>query len=107
MQECLLTKKGRGTWYLDSGCSKHMTGDEKMFISLERKRGGKVTLGDNTSCQVLSTGTIRITDFISIEKVLFVDGLKHSLLSISQLYDKGVRVYFTHEKFLIDPTKLL
>ena len=73
-----------------------------MFISLEKKHGGKVTLGDNTSCQVLGTGTIRITDSISIEKVLFVDGLKHSLLSISQLYDKGFRVCFTHEKCLID-----
>ena len=79
-----------------------MTGDEKMFISLERKRGGKVTLGDNTSCQVLGTCTIRITDSISIEKVLFVDGLKHSLLSISQFCDKDFRIYFTHEKCLID-----
>ena len=31
---------------------------------------------------------------ISFEKVAYVDGLKHNLLNISQLYDKGFLVFF-------------
>ena len=73
-----------------------MTGDETRFISLEKKRGGKVTLGDNTTCQVLGTGTIRVTSLLLIEKVLLVEGLKHNLLSISQLCDKGFQICFSN-----------
>ncbi|CAN0925111.1 hypothetical protein LINGRAHAP2_LOCUS34568, partial [Linum grandiflorum] len=35
-------------WYLDSGCSHHMTGDVSLFSKLTYKLGGKVTFGDNS-----------------------------------------------------------
>ena len=31
--------------YLDSGCSRHMTGEEFQFRSLKLKEGGEVTYG--------------------------------------------------------------
>ena len=75
-----------------------MTGDETRFATLERKKGGKVTLGDNTQCQVLGSGSIYVSNCFSIEKVLLVDGLKHNLLSVSQLCDKGFIVCFHNNK---------
>ena len=33
-------------WYLDSGCSRHMTGDRSLFKVFESKKGGNVTFGD-------------------------------------------------------------
>ena len=33
-------------WYLDNGCSKHMTGDRSPFKVFESKKGGNVTFGD-------------------------------------------------------------
>ena len=33
-------------WYMDSGCSKHMTGDIKNFLSLNTLQGGGVSFGD-------------------------------------------------------------
>ena len=33
-------------WYMDSGCSKHMTGDVKNFLSLKTLQGGGVSFGD-------------------------------------------------------------
>ena len=33
-------------WYLDSGCSRHMTGDRSLFKVYESKKGGNVTFGD-------------------------------------------------------------
>ena len=35
-------------WYLDSGCSHHMTGDKSLFKSLKEKVGDHVTFGDGS-----------------------------------------------------------
>ena len=35
-------------WYLDSGCSRHMTGDQSLFKVFESKKGGNVTFGDGS-----------------------------------------------------------
>jgi hypothetical protein len=39
-------------WYIDSGCSSHMTEDQDKFISLKRK-GGNVSFGDESSAKIL------------------------------------------------------
>ena len=35
-------------WYLDSGCSRHMTRDRSLFKVFESKKGGNVTFGDGS-----------------------------------------------------------
>ena len=45
-------------WYLDSGCSCHMTRDKSLFKTLKEKVGDYVTFGDGSHAQVLSKGTI-------------------------------------------------
>ena len=35
-------------WYLDSGYSRHMTGDHTLFKEFESKKGGNVTFGDGS-----------------------------------------------------------
>jgi len=35
-------------WYLDSGCSQHMTEDRSLFKVFESKKGGNVTFGDES-----------------------------------------------------------
>ena len=35
-------------WYLDNGCSRHMTGDRSLFKIFESKKGGNVTFGDGS-----------------------------------------------------------
>ena len=35
-------------WYLDSGCFRHMTGDQSLFKVFESKKGGNVTFGDGS-----------------------------------------------------------
>ncbi|GAV71320.1 hypothetical protein CFOL_v3_14814, partial [Cephalotus follicularis] len=80
-------------WYLDSGCSKHMTDDKSLFVKFESNEGGDVTFGDNAKGKIKGFGTIG-NHKTSIRNVLFVDGLKHNLLSISQLCEKDCRVTF-------------
>ena len=71
-----------------------MTRDASQFISLEARAGGKVTLGDNTTRKVVGAGIIGNSKKLMIENVFLVDGLKHNLLNISQLYNKGFIIQF-------------
>ncbi|KAK2978735.1 hypothetical protein RJ640_012190 [Escallonia rubra] len=58
-----------------------------------RDEGGNVTFGDNSQGRIKGKGTIGKEPH-SIENVLYVEGLKHNLLSISQFSDKGFKVIF-------------
>ncbi|KAK8578905.1 hypothetical protein V6N13_142162 [Hibiscus sabdariffa] len=71
-----------------------MTGDKSRFLELKPKSGGVVTFGDNSKGHIEGIGSIGNHSSILIENVLYVNGLKHNLLSISQLCDKGFNVLF-------------
>ena len=71
-----------------------MTGDKEQFNKLDAKDGGHVTFGDNVKGKIIGIGEICNPQSLSIHHVLFIDGLKHNLLSISQLYDMGNKVTF-------------
>ena len=43
---------------MDSGCSRHMTGDESKFVFLTRRKGGYVTFGDNGKGRIIRHGSI-------------------------------------------------
>ena len=77
-------------WYLDSGCSRYMTGDKKKFKNFKRKEQGFVTYGDNNKGKILGTCDVGGRNTFEIKDVLYVEGLKHNLISISQLCDKGL-----------------
>ncbi|VFQ88282.1 unnamed protein product [Cuscuta campestris] len=81
-------KASSTSWYLDSGCSKHMTGDASKFRSLEYFKGGNVVFGDNNKGRIIGSGTVGKDKATTVENVLLVEGLKNNLLSISQLCDR-------------------
>ena len=65
----------KNQWYLDSGCSKHMTGDLTKFSSLKLKAERHVTYGDNNRERILGRGTVGIGNSTTIENMLYVKGL--------------------------------
>jgi len=71
-----------------------MTGDRNCFLTFEKKDGGPVTFGNNDKGKIRGKGTIGKLNSAKIENVHFVEGLKHNLLSISQLCDSGFKVVF-------------
>ena len=71
-----------------------MIDNESQFIMLDAKNGRMVTFGDNDKEQIIGIGNVSITPSKYIKNILLVDGLKHNLLSISQLCDKGYKVIF-------------
>jgi len=91
----------KNEWYLDNGCSKNMTGDLTQFTSLKLKAKGHVTYGDNNRGRILGRGNVGTGNSTTTENVLYVEGLKHNLLSISQLCGKGYKVNFKANKCVI------
>ena len=71
-----------------------MTGDESKFVFLARRKRGYVTFEDKNKCRIIGHGYIGNNSSSLIENVLLVDGLKHNLLSISKLCEKGFKVIF-------------
>ena len=77
----------KSEWYLDSGCSRHMTGDKEQFNKLDAKDGGHITFGDNAKGKIIGIREISNSQSLYIYHVLLADDLKHNLLSINQLCD--------------------
>ena len=70
-------------WYLDSGCSRHMTGNKGLFKTLFEGKIGTITFGDGSKSVIRGIGTVDILGLPVFEDVWYVDGLKANLLSIS------------------------
>src|SRR3954469_12293401 len=85
------------SWYLDSGCSRHMTGRMSTFQDLVLKPGGEVKFGGDQNGKIIGSGTTSLGNSPSITNVLLVEGLTHNLLSISQLSDDGYDIIFNQK----------
>ena len=69
--------------------------DINNFATLSRYvEGGTVTFGDDPKGTIIGIGNIKIGTYPLIENLVLVDGLKHNLVSISQLCDHGLKVVF-------------
>ncbi|XP_049360750.1 uncharacterized protein LOC125825454 [Solanum verrucosum] len=88
-------------WFMDSGCSKHMTRSTKSFISLKALQGRGVSFGDGKKGHILGVGRVGKSLEDSIENVYYVSGLKYNLLSVSQICDKGSEVKFSSDKCIV------
>ena len=88
-------------WYLDSGCSRHITGDKSLFKSLKEKEDGYVTFGDDSHSKVLGKGTIDILGLPLLTDVLYIKGLKANLLSITQIFNEDFLVQFSKKGCII------
>ena len=88
-------------WYLDSDCLRHMTGDRSLSKVFELKKGGNVTFGYGSKSQIKGKGIISLPRLPDIANVLYVEGLKVNLLSISQICDQDFMVLFSKEKCLV------
>jgi hypothetical protein len=92
----LSAQNKRNPWYIDSGCSKHMTGDKSKFLTLSDSKSGNVTFGNDAPGKVKGKGMVSLNNGKrKAQDVLFVENLKHNLLSVSQVCDRGCEVVFT------------
>jgi transposase InsO family protein len=97
---------GEDTWFIDSGASKHMTGQRNILSCIsEKKFSQKVTLGDDYQYPIKGVGEsnhkLNSGNSLKMKDVLYVPGLKKNLLSISALEKKGFRVAFIDGEVLM------
>ena len=85
-------------WYFDSGCTRHMTGNQSFFSKLTECSSGHVTFGDGVKGKILAKRNIVKQDFPCLKDVRCVAGLKANLISVSQLCDQGYTVNFSKEE---------
>jgi hypothetical protein len=85
----------KNMWFMDSGCSRYMTGNKKWFSSLTPLSHNEyVTFGDDKKGKVLSTDVITVNDCFTLNDVTLVDKFIYNLLSVSQLVDADLDVLF-------------
>ena len=82
-------------WYLDSGCSRHMTGNKGLFKTFFEGKIGTVTFGVGSKSVIRGIGTMDILGLPVFEDIWYADGLKANLLSISEICDNGLNILFT------------
>nr|GEV91338.1 ribonuclease H-like domain-containing protein [Tanacetum cinerariifolium] len=86
---------------IDSGCSRHMTGNMSYLSEFEELNGGYVAFGGNPKGGKI-TGKCKIkTGKFDFDDVYFVKELKFNLFSVSQMCDKKNSILFTDTECLV------
>ena len=78
-----------------------MTGDSNLFATLSSFKGGTVIFGDDGKDKIIGIRTFGKKLSPILQNVLPVDGLKANLISISQLWGKGMNAIFRPSKCII------
>jgi transposase InsO family protein len=80
-------------WYLDTGCSNHMSGKRTWFYELDEFVNRRIRFADDSVVKAEGIGKVRIQckdgRNTSISDVLYVPTMKSNLISIGQLLEKG------------------
>ncbi|GAU26253.1 hypothetical protein TSUD_224440 [Trifolium subterraneum] len=83
-------------WYLDSGCSTHMTGRRDWFSSFDQSHRNKVKFANDSTLNAEGVGVVCIRskngDQAFINDVLYIPGIKCNLLSVGQLIEKDYKI---------------
>nr|GEV09183.1 retrovirus-related Pol polyprotein from transposon TNT 1-94 [Tanacetum cinerariifolium] len=89
-------------WYLDSGCSKHMTRDRSQLINFVHKFLGTVKFENDHVAKIVGYGDYK-TRNVTISRVYFVEGLRHNLFFVGQFCDSDLEVAFRqHTCFILN-----
>ncbi|GJU51920.1 retrovirus-related pol polyprotein from transposon TNT 1-94 [Tanacetum coccineum] len=78
---------------VDSGCTKHMTGNLKLLCNFVEKFLGTVRFGNDQFAPILGYGDL-IQGNVTIKRVYYVEGLNHNLFSVGQFCDADLEVAF-------------
>ncbi|KAJ9544859.1 hypothetical protein OSB04_024566 [Centaurea solstitialis] len=106
--------RNENLWHVDSGCSRHMTGNRSFLEDFTTFNGGYVAFGDNPRGGKVS-GKGKVTGGKStLEDVYYVDQLRYNLMSVSQVCDKKLFTLFSETecmilspKFVVDESFIL
>nr|GEU43932.1 putative zinc finger, CCHC-type [Tanacetum cinerariifolium] len=78
---------------VDSGCSKHMTGNLKLLINFVEKFLGTMKFRNDQIAPILGYGDL-VQGAVMIKRVYYVKGLNHNLFFVGQFCDADLEVAF-------------
>ncbi|CAI5960681.1 unnamed protein product [Closterium sp. NIES-65] len=94
---CLLAKGLKGKeWYMDSGCTQHMTNRKEWLQNFRASPIPYVLLGDEGKLPVKGEGDLVLQSAygeVKLDNVLLVDKLTLNLISQSQLDSRGCKTF--------------
>ena len=83
-------------WYLDSGCSSHMSGRKDWFVNIKPSTKNMVKFANDNTLAAEGIGDVMIIRKDGkksvISNVLYIPGMKSNSLSIGQLVEKNYKV---------------
>lgn len=107
---CLsLINASTGEWFIDSGCTQHMTCDRIFFTHIDSKIDGKVEVASGQLLHVQGQGNVKLeiqplhNNSLDLEltDVLYVPDLECNLISVRQLIAHGLQIVFCDDYCLI------
>nr|GEV78141.1 hypothetical protein [Tanacetum cinerariifolium] len=78
---------------VDSGCTKHMTGNLKLLCNFVEKFLGTVHFGNDQFASILGYGGL-VQGNVTINRVYYVEDLNYNLFSVGQFCDANLEVAF-------------
>ncbi|GJS35473.1 retrovirus-related pol polyprotein from transposon TNT 1-94 [Tanacetum coccineum] len=89
-------------WYLDSGCSKYMTGNRSKLKNFVEKFIGTVRFRNDHFGAIMGYGDYVIGDSV-ISIVYYMEGLGHNMFSVGKFCDSDLEIAFRkHSCFIRD-----
>ncbi|GJV93090.1 retrovirus-related pol polyprotein from transposon TNT 1-94 [Tanacetum coccineum] len=82
-------------WYLDSECSKHVTGNRSQLITFVSKFLGTVRFGNDHIAKIRGYGDYQIGN-VTISQFYYVEGICHNLFSMGQFCDSDLEYQKDH-----------
>ncbi|XP_068336440.1 uncharacterized protein [Pyrus communis] len=95
---CVIAEsKVNGEWYIDSGCSNHMTGNVDLLVDVKTNVAGKVQMPTEVLVNVAGMRSLAIETNRGrkyIREVMYLPGLNENLLSVGQMDEHGYYLVF-------------
>lgn len=89
-------------WIIDSGATRHICNDEKLFINTKKVFNTRVKLPNQMLIQVHLVGNLQLNNHLILKNVLYVPQVELNLNSVTSLTeDKNVMVALYHDYALI------
>lgn len=102
MLEVNLAESSSNEWFIDSGASKHVTGQKSLLSDLDSNCRSKISTTGGHTLNVAGKGSVKVptpSGGIRIDNVLYVPGIRKNLLSVGSIADGEDR-----PKILFDST---
>ena len=100
--------KNSNKWFVDSGCSNHMTFNKSVFSSHTTANTSSVEIGNNKTVKVLGTGTVEIRISLHgkrvkcmLRNVLHVPERGYQLLSVPTLDKLGLKTSLHSKRYWV------